>query len=180
MKFWQALTAAEEAPSSLARGTWIEIPCSTTGDLCHWSSLARGTWIEISSACPPQTREKSSLARGTWIEIRSQQAGAFQENRRPSREGRGLKFLLCQIYRQRQSRPSREGRGLKLTNNRHKNEKFPGRPSREGRGLKLDGTKHIQGGGVSSLARGTWIEMLNSAESPGKAPQVVPRERDVD
>ena len=75
-------------------------------------------------------------------------------------------------------RPSQEGRGLKLRN-LNGNARQTGRSSQEGRGLKYgcywDKTK-LNG---SSLARGTWIEIVPAGYICFTV-KVVPRKRDVD
>ena len=95
--------------------------------------------------------------RGTWIEILKLNYPYPRVSRRPSCEGRGLKFILC----------GKEG------------EKVKSRPSCEGRGLKLASTENWMKCWKSSLMRGTWIE-ISSGQKFFRVPSVVPHARDVD
>ena len=160
LKFIHPITLFDAAPaSSLSRGTWIEIFCQrcqcwqTGGRPSHegrglksngiktrhgpyGSSLSRGTWIEIITPSARLIFGLSSLSRGTWIEILYAWLYWSFVPRRPSHEGRGLKYdIRCNV------------------------QNISGRPSHEGRGLKLAlGAAHSCPPG-SSLSRGTWIEI---------------------
>ena len=61
----------------------------------------------------------SSLARGTWIEMPVRSLALYAYERRPSQEGRGLKFeTACKEAQAAYGRPSQEGRGLKSVHGR--------------------------------------------------------------
>ena len=76
--------------------------------------------------------------------------------RRPSHEGRGLKYAGGARVRECRSRPSHEGRGLKCRLNlqHHALPVAPRRPSHEGRGLKLRLLQQIELAVVAPHTRG--------------------------
>ena len=148
--------ARSYSASSLMRGTWIEIDTKRKSERWVLSSLMRGTWIEMVSRQCRLIISLSSLMRGTWIEINFFKVSPPSVVCRPSCEGRGLKSLVTHTAYQGGRRPSCEGRGLKL----------------HFRPLKT----YLL---MSSLMRGTWIEMLYDSQLHLCFP-VVPHARDVD
>ena len=78
-----------------------------------------------------------------------------------------------------QRRPSHEGRGLKFVGVvGHLS--GPRRPSHEGRGLKCRQMPGYLRSPPSSLSRGTWIEIPCADNTPPAGSPVVPLTRDVD